>query len=98
MGLGDEGWGLLRDTTRVQILEPRSGAEKGFYKGPTKIGNNISAAAVLKCSSQNQTVRMKLNVFFFTVFLRKTRSHFVVASTLGQNGTTGQGNGFCVLG
>lgn len=61
-GLGAEGWGLLRDRTRVQVLQPRSGAEKGFYKGPTKNGNNTSAAAVLKCSRQNQAVYMKLNV------------------------------------
>lgn len=36
---------------------------RGFYKGPTQIGNNTSAAAVLKCSSQNQAVCTKLNVF-----------------------------------
>lgn len=77
----------------------RSGAEKGFYKGLPKIGNNISAATVLKCSTQNQAVCMKLNIFFtFIVFLRKTKSHFIVAITLDQNGTTGQGNELCVLG
>lgn len=51
--------------------------------------NNTSAAAILKCSNQNQEVCTKLT-FLYGFFLWKAKSHFIVGA-LGQN-STGKGN------
>lgn len=45
--------------------------------------NNTSAAAILKCSNQNQEVCTKLT-FLYGFFLWKAKSHFIVG-VLGQN-------------
>lgn len=54
--------------------------------------NNTSAAAILKCSNQNQEVCTKLT-FLYGFFLWKAKSHFIVG-VLGQTRERKRGKGF----
>lgn len=64
-------------------------AKKELWEDSVKIGNNISSLGV---EPEPSNLYRVLKISLLTVSLWKTKSHFVVDSTLGQNSTTGKGN------